>query len=121
MFVAIHTKPDDAVSEVDKLVDVYDDVIKRWEIKNIVIMGDFNAACSYVRDTEWKNIRLANDKRFWWLIDDCQDTTLKGSRCAYDRYYRATTTVKGSRCAYDMYILPCYNTYYHIERFKMCL
>jgi hypothetical protein len=29
--------------------------------------------------------------------------------------------VKGSRCAYDMYILPCYNTYYHIERFKMCL
>ncbi|CAB4038967.1 Hypothetical predicted protein, partial [Paramuricea clavata] len=50
-------------------------------------MGDFNAACSYVRDTEWKNIRLANDKRFWWLIDDCQDTTLKGSRCAYDRPY----------------------------------
>ena len=49
-------------------------------------MGDLNAACSYVRDTDWPNIRLASDKRFWWLIDDCQDTTLLGSRCAYDRY-----------------------------------
>ena len=134
VFVAIHTKPDDAVSEVDKLVDVYDDVIKRWKIKNIVIMGDFNAACNYVRDTEWKNIRLANDKRFWWLIDDCQDTTLKGSRCAYDRYYHTRlyklpqwkvqdvfmisitmlyyTTVKGLRSAHDMYITMLY---YHMQ------
>ena len=89
MFIAIHTKPDDAASETDNLVDVYDDAVKRWKINNIVIMGDLNAACSYVRDKEWGNIRLANDKRFWWLIDDCQDTTVQGSRCAYDRYFLA--------------------------------
>ena len=55
-------------------------------------MGDLNAACSYVRDTDWPNIRLASDKRFWWLIDDCQDTTLLGSRCAYDRYITILTS-----------------------------
>lgn len=85
VFIAIHTKPNDAVAEVDHLVDVYTDVIQRWRISNIVIMGDFNAACSYVKDREWQNIRLVNDSRFWWLIDDCEDTTLQGSRCAYDR------------------------------------
>lgn len=84
-FVAIHTKPSAATQEIDNLVDVYDDVVQRWKMDNVVIMGDLNAACDYVKDTEWKNIRLANDKRFWWLIDDCQDTTIKGSRCAYDR------------------------------------
>ena len=83
----MHTKPTDAVSETDKLVDVYDDVVKKWKTKDIVILGDLNAACTYVRERDWGKIRLANDKRFWWLIDDCQDTTVEGSICAYDRYY----------------------------------
>ena len=86
VFIAIHTKPDDAVREIDKLVDVYDDVVTKWQTKDVVILGDFNAACTYVGEKEWRNIRLANDKRFWWLIDDCQDTTVQGSLCAYDRY-----------------------------------
>ena len=84
VFIAIHTKPD-ATSEINKLLNVYDDAVKRWKIENVVIMGDLNAACNYVRDTDWGNISLANDKRFWWLIDDCEDTTVKGSKCAYDR------------------------------------
>ena len=88
VFIGFHANPTDVVREIDSLVDVYDDVLKQWKIENVVIMGDFNAACSYVKDKDWKNIRLATDKRFWWLIDDCQDTTVQGTRCAYDRYVK---------------------------------
>ncbi|XP_028417651.1 deoxyribonuclease-1-like [Dendronephthya gigantea] len=86
VFIALHTKPDDAVNEIDKLVDVYEDAVKKWNIGDVVIMGDLNAACDYVGDSDWANIRLATDKRFWWLIDDCEDTSVQGSRCAYDRF-----------------------------------
>lgn len=85
VFIGAHAKPDDAANEVDKLVDVYDYFMKRWRSPNVIIMGDFNAACDYVRDKDWPNIRLATDQRFWWLIDDSEDTTVQGSRCAYDR------------------------------------
>ena len=46
-------------------------------------MGDFNAGCDYIRD--WKNVRLATDPRFYWLIDNSFDTTSEHSDCPYDR------------------------------------
>ena len=85
VFIGFHANPTDVVREIDSLVDVYDDVLKQWKIENVVIMGDFNAACLNVKNKDWENIRLAKDKRFWWLISDCQDTTVQGTRCALDR------------------------------------
>lgn len=85
VLVAIHTSPSTAPAEVDTLVDVYDDVIAKWSINDVIILGDFNAACSYMSDSDWKTNRLFNDKRFTWLINDCVDTTVGGTSCAYDR------------------------------------
>ena len=82
---AIHTSPKAAELEIDHLVDVYDDIVQRWQLKDVMILGDYNAGCSYVTRSEWRKIRLATDKRFYWLFSDLMDTTVAKSDCPYDR------------------------------------
>ncbi|OXB52397.1 hypothetical protein ASZ78_000318 [Callipepla squamata] len=84
--VPLHTTPEMAVREIDELYDVYLDVKQRWDTKNFVFMGDFNAGCSYVPRKHWKNIRLRTGSEFAWLIGDTNDTTVRRSTsCPYDR------------------------------------
>lgn len=82
---AIHTSPKAAELEIDHLVDVYDDIVQRWQLRDVMILGDYNAGCSYVTRSEWRKIRLATDKRFYWLFSDLMDTTVAKSDCPYDR------------------------------------
>jgi len=82
----IHTSPDDAKEEIANLVKVYDDAVKRFKIQDGVIMGDFNAACSYFPKKYWAENPLRQDKRFLWLIGDDIDTTVGQATCAYDRF-----------------------------------
>lgn len=86
VIVPLHTTPETSVKEIDELVDVYEDVKRRWKAENFIFMGDFNAGCSYVPKKAWNNIRLRTDVKFIWLIGDQEDTTVKMStNCAYDR------------------------------------
>ena len=90
--MAIHTSPSDAVKEIDALVDVYDAFQQdpnMLEKNNMLIMGDYNSDCSYVKEKDWANIRLRNDERFTWWIDDDADTTVASTDCAYDRIVSA--------------------------------
>ena len=82
---AIHTSPSAAVAEIDHLTDVYDDIVKRWKLRDVIIMGDFNSGCSYVKKSDWEHIRLAVDRRFYWLFTNTMDTTVAQSDCPYDR------------------------------------
>ena len=82
--VGIHTKPSDAVAEINQLANVYDHIVAKMHIKDVVLMGDFNAGCDYVR--YFNNIALATDPTFYWLTTDVMDTTTKNSDCAYDRF-----------------------------------
>jgi len=85
-FIAgIHTAPENAKEEVGNLVKVYDDAAKRFKIKDGIIMGDFNAACSYFAKKYWKENALRQDQRFTWLIGDDINTTVGKADCAYDR------------------------------------
>ena len=83
MTIGIHTKPDDAESEISRLVDVYDDALKKWSVPNAILMGDFNAGCNYVKS--YDNIALATDNRFYWMIGNRADSTTKDTDCPYDR------------------------------------
>ncbi|XP_042873363.1 deoxyribonuclease-1-like [Penaeus japonicus] len=84
--VFIHTKPSDAVEEVDALVDVYEDFRALPQgVDDVIILGDFNAGCDYVSGSDWDDIRLRHDPRFKWLITDHVDTTVRGTTCPYDR------------------------------------
>ncbi|CAH1793476.1 unnamed protein product [Owenia fusiformis] len=92
-FGGIHVKPGDAVAEIDGLADVYDHVVGVTGDSNVLLGGDFNAGCSYVRPGDWEFIRLRTQSRFTWLIGDDADTNVaQGSQCAYDRL-----VVSGSR------------------------
>ncbi|KAK2547191.1 Deoxyribonuclease-1 [Acropora cervicornis] len=86
ILVAIHTSPINAPQEIDELANVYDDVVTKFNIPDVIILGDLNAACSYFSDMDRKKNRLMTNKRFHWLITDCVDTSVTGSHCAYDRF-----------------------------------
>ncbi|KAL4655822.1 deoxyribonuclease gamma isoform X1 [Arapaima gigas] len=86
VIIPIHTSPEMVVREINELYDVYQDIRERWTSENFILMGDFNAACSYLPKKQWKKIHLRSNSSFVWLIDDRTDTTVKDSTsCAYDR------------------------------------
>ncbi|KAK3547132.1 hypothetical protein QTP86_015600 [Hemibagrus guttatus] len=85
VLIPMHTSPSNATKEIDELYDVFEDVRRRWKTEDIMLLGDFNAACGYVAKKNRKKIRLYSDE-FSWLIDDKQDTTVRQTTdCAYDR------------------------------------
>ncbi|XP_004864821.1 deoxyribonuclease-1 isoform X1 [Heterocephalus glaber] len=104
--VPLHAAPTDAVAEIDALYDVYLDVQQKWGIEDIMLMGDFNAGCSYVTPSQWSSIRLRTSPTFQWLIPDTADTTVTSTHCAYDRIVVAgsllqSAVVPGSAAAFD--------------------
>uniref|UniRef100_A0A2K5DB08 Deoxyribonuclease n=1 Tax=Aotus nancymaae TaxID=37293 RepID=A0A2K5DB08_AOTNA len=94
--VPLHAAPTDAVAEIDALYDVYLDVQEKWGLEDIMLMGDFNAGCSYVRPSQWSSIRLRTSPIFQWLIPDTADTTATSTHCAYDRIVVAGTLLQDS-------------------------
>ncbi|XP_006874934.1 PREDICTED: deoxyribonuclease-1 [Chrysochloris asiatica] len=94
--VPLHAAPLDAVAEMDALYDVYLDVQKRWGLEDVILMGDFNAGCSYVSPSHWASIRLRTSPTFQWLIPDTADTTVKSTHCAYDRIVVAGAALQGT-------------------------
>nr|XP_020470686.1 deoxyribonuclease-1-like isoform X2 [Monopterus albus] len=86
ILVPLHSDPDRAVQEIDQLYEVFQAVIKKWNNKNVMFLGDFHAACAYVTRSDKINIRLFTNTNFTWLIGDKVDTTVMGKvSCAYDR------------------------------------
>jgi len=83
--VGLHTKPADAVEEMEALVNVHAAVEQRWNTDNMLIVGDLNAECSYATQSELASLTLRNESLFSWLIGDEVDTTTKSTDCAYDR------------------------------------
>ena len=87
--VGIHIHPYNAYvySELNALVGVYDKAVSYFgSNQNGIILGDFNAGCSYLNRAKESQLSLKNDPRFKWLIERDVKTTLGSSDCAYDRY-----------------------------------
>jgi len=96
-FIPMHTKPTEAIPEMNSLVDVYYESTKYYG-ENAVIAGDLNADCSYVCKSCWENVRLRTDTTFQWLIDDDTDTTVSNTDCAYDRVILAGKQLQKNSC-----------------------
>uniref|UniRef100_A0A669PQH8 Deoxyribonuclease n=1 Tax=Phasianus colchicus TaxID=9054 RepID=A0A669PQH8_PHACC len=109
VMVPLHSAPHDAVAEIDALYDVYLAVVNKWGTDNIVFLGDFNADCSYVKQSDWSSIRLRSSDVFKWLIPDSADTTVGKSDCAYDRIVVCGAKLKRS-------IVPNSATVYNFQR-----
>lgn len=63
---------------------MYDDVIRKFGIVDVIIFGDLNVVCSYMSDSKWKINWLVNDRWFYWFIFDCVDIIVIGGFCVYD-------------------------------------
>lgn len=64
---------------------VHEAVTKRWNIEDVVIMGDLNADLNYVKGGDFVDIDLFTDDKFHWLIGNEEDTTVTDTHAAYDR------------------------------------
>ncbi len=83
--ITIHTKPAAALEEINGLHTV----VEQYQEENpeegdIVILGDYNADCSYVSSEELWQSPMRNST-YTWLIGDSVDTTVSSTDCAYDR------------------------------------
>ncbi|XP_029290787.1 deoxyribonuclease I-like 1-like [Cottoperca gobio] len=86
VLIGQHTCPRKAMKEINELYTVFKGISKKWKTENVMILGDLNAACSYVTIKGWRAVRLRIDPKFRWLIGDEQDTTVREkTHCAYDR------------------------------------
>lgn len=94
ILIPLHSKPSDAVLELDALVGVYETAAAFFQDDDAIILGDLNADCSFVSASDWATISLRNDSRFVWLIEDDVDTTTSSTDCAYDRFV-VTSGVSG--------------------------
>ena len=72
MLIGLHAKPDrpETFEEVEALVDVHAAVEQHWNTDSILIMGDLNADCNYIREDELPTLGLRTDPGFTWLIGD---------------------------------------------------
>lgn len=90
--IAIHTDPDTVALELNRLIPVYEDAVLQTGDQDALILGDFNADCSFLPARDKPLISLFSDDRFIWLLGDEVDTTVRASTdCAYDRIVATQT------------------------------
>jgi endonuclease/exonuclease/phosphatase family metal-dependent hydrolase len=81
--VGIHTKPDDAYSEIGNLTYVVHDVLsKNPDEKDVITLGDFNADGRYFDEDDPTNLFKASE--FYWVIANDMDTMTTTDN-TYDR------------------------------------
>jgi len=112
VLAGIHTSPSEAAEEIAHLNDVYEDVKAHFKSENIVIMGDYNGDCTYVKNSDWDKMKFRIDPKFKWLILDDIDTTVAGSSCAYDR-------IVASGSDLIKYTLPNASVFYFDKEFNL--
>ena len=84
ILMSIHTSP--PVAEINALDPFHAEVVARWNHDDVLIMGDFNADCRYVRKRASSKLKLRSSIYHWWIGNDV-DTTTTATDCAYDRYW----------------------------------
>ena len=81
VLVNIHVKPDDALAEIDALDEVHQWAIAQYGDTDVVILGDFNADCSYFNERTQRDVLNMN-----WITPFQLDTTVKSTDCTYDHF-----------------------------------
>lgn len=83
VLIGIHIKPSDAINELNTLDEVYESVKSTHFANDWIILGDLNADCSYVSDSEYEALDLVT-KGFRWGLSKNADTTVSDTDCSYD-------------------------------------
>ena len=84
-FITIHTKPANAVNETAALHNVVETYKQNSTESDIIVLGDFNADCSYASTYELNQLDIRSPD-YLWVVPDSADTTFsENTHCAYDR------------------------------------
>ena len=82
----IHTKPAAAIEEIEALEAVFNWSAIRFPLEDdVLIVGDYNADCSYADEEEELDQLEVSSQNYTWVIPDWADTNLASSDCTYDR------------------------------------
>lgn len=82
--IGIHVKPSDALNELNMLDDVFFELEDSLNLNHSILLGDFNADCSYLSSNQESSLDL-KDSFFNWHFNSDEDTTSSSTYCAYDR------------------------------------
>ncbi|XP_066212601.1 deoxyribonuclease-1-like 1 isoform X1 [Saccopteryx leptura] len=105
VLVPLHTTPKAVEKELNALYDVFLDVSQRWQSKDIILLGDFNANCASLTKKRLSELALRTQADFYWAIADGEDTTVRAStHCAYDRI-----VLHGERCRSLLHTAAAFN------------
>uniref|UniRef100_A0A3B4WYZ6 Deoxyribonuclease-1-like n=1 Tax=Seriola lalandi dorsalis TaxID=1841481 RepID=A0A3B4WYZ6_SERLL len=83
VLIAVHSKPEDAETELNALGEVVQAV--KNEFNNIMILGDLNADGQYLSKKKKENSPLWYPPYFWLIDDDVDTTTSNNNDHTYDR------------------------------------
>ncbi|MEN9577949.1 MAG: hypothetical protein RJA70_958 [Pseudomonadota bacterium] len=91
--VNVHTAPGAAADELQALHHVVSWAAAEYGETDVIVLGDFNAACDYVSPEQLGDLELRADQ-FQWLIPDEADTNhFEPTSCAYDRVVLTSHTL----------------------------
>ena len=83
--IGVHVDPDEAYHEIESLHEVSNYVKRSLREPDLIVMGDLNADCTYLRHYELEELPLYYRDIYTWQITSEADTTTGLNTCAYDR------------------------------------
>lgn len=92
----IHITPTDVQAELTGLGAVHREVQRRFDNRNMFILGDFNADCIYYKPKLGFDYF---DVAPTLLVSDDEDTTVGATNCAYDRVFAFGSIVERTSMA----------------------
>lgn len=87
--LGLHADPDHVLAELNALHQLVGSgtLPMRASDEALMIMGDFNADCDYLRATEKPMVSIFQDSTLTLQVSDDVDTTTTPTNCAYDRLF----------------------------------
>ncbi len=85
--LGIHDDPDHVLLELNNLSTVINNLPSRASDEAMLIVGDMNADCDYLKPAERAMATLFQDNRFTLQVGDQVDTTTSPTDCTYDRIF----------------------------------
>ncbi|KAL5488567.1 hypothetical protein EMCRGX_G017525 [Ephydatia muelleri] len=82
--LGVHVRPDNAFSEINNLHTAFLAASDHYGTQRGIILGDFNAGCSYLSTKKYRQLSLVTDTSFTWILDQNTYTNVKMT-CPYDR------------------------------------
>lgn len=86
VMITVHTRPDSAVEEMEALHNVVEwSKIMNPSEDDYIILGDYNADCTYASDEQVNNLSLHGAGYKWIVPNDADTNQSENTECAYDR------------------------------------